>query len=92
MFVDLDEKSLKEVWINWAVTIDNYLVNHYIHRSNWLRAAVLGANDRIISISSLTIYAPLHQMEFYPYGVTIIGLGYITISELSLMSREELPT
>jgi VIT1/CCC1 family predicted Fe2+/Mn2+ transporter len=37
------------------VTIDNYLESHYIHRSNWLRAAVLGANDGIISISSLAI-------------------------------------
>jgi len=38
-----------------ARNIDNYLDNHYIHRSNWLRAAVLGANDGIISISSLAI-------------------------------------
>lgn len=37
------------------VTIANYLDNHYIHRSNWLRAAVLGANDGILSISSLAI-------------------------------------
>ena len=37
------------------ITIDNYLDNHYIYRSNWLRAAVLGANDGIISISSLAI-------------------------------------
>ena len=37
------------------ITIDNYLYSHYIHRSNWLRAAVLGANDGIISISSLAI-------------------------------------
>ena len=37
------------------LTIDNYLDPHYIHRSNWLRAAVLGANDGIISISSLAI-------------------------------------
>lgn len=37
------------------INIDNYLDNHYIHRSNWLRAAVLGANDGIISISSLAI-------------------------------------
>lgn len=36
-------------------TIDNYLDAHYIHRSNWLRAAVLGANDGILSISSLAI-------------------------------------
>jgi vacuolar iron transporter family protein len=37
------------------ITIDNYLQQHYIHKSNWLRAAVLGANDGIISISSLAI-------------------------------------
>ena len=37
------------------LTIDNYLDSHYIHRSNWLRASVLGANDGIISISSLAI-------------------------------------
>jgi vacuolar iron transporter family protein len=37
------------------ITIDNYLDSHYIHRSNWLRAAVLGANDGIISIASLAI-------------------------------------
>ena len=37
------------------ITIDNYLDSHYIHRSNWLRATVLGANDGIISISSLAI-------------------------------------
>jgi len=34
---------------------DNYLDNHFIHRSNWLRAAVLGANDGILSTSSLAI-------------------------------------
>jgi VIT1/CCC1 family predicted Fe2+/Mn2+ transporter len=38
-----------------GITIDNYLDSHYIHRSNWLRAAVLGANDGIISVSSLAI-------------------------------------
>ncbi len=37
------------------ITIENYLDSHFIHRSNWLRAAVLGANDGIISISSLAI-------------------------------------
>jgi len=34
---------------------ENYLDSHYIHRSNWLRAAVLGANDGILSISSIAI-------------------------------------
>ena len=37
------------------ITIENYLVSHYVHRNSWLRAAVLGANDGIISISSLAI-------------------------------------
>ncbi len=34
---------------------DEYLDNHYIHRSNWLRAAVLGANDGILSTASIAI-------------------------------------
>lgn len=38
-----------------AEKLDNYLDNHYIHRSNWLRAAVLGANDGILSTASLAI-------------------------------------
>ncbi len=37
------------------ITIDNYLDSHYIKKSNWLRAAVLGANDGIISVSSIAI-------------------------------------
>ena len=36
-------------------TKENYLDNHYIHKSNWLRAAVLGANDGILSTSSIAI-------------------------------------
>lgn len=35
--------------------LENYLDNHYIHKSNWLRAAVLGANDGILSVSSIAI-------------------------------------
>ena len=33
----------------------DYLAPHYIQRSNWLRAAVLGANDGILSTASLAI-------------------------------------
>lgn len=35
--------------------LDDYLDNHYMHRSNWLRAAVLGANDGILSTASIAI-------------------------------------
>ncbi len=34
---------------------DDYLATHYITRSNWLRAAVLGANDGILSTASIAI-------------------------------------
>jgi VIT1/CCC1 family predicted Fe2+/Mn2+ transporter len=34
---------------------EEYLAIHYVHRSNWLRAMVLGANDGILSTSSLAI-------------------------------------
>ena len=34
---------------------EDYLAPHYVQRSNWLRAAVLGANDGILSTSSLAI-------------------------------------
>lgn len=38
-----------------ANKLDDYLAPHYIHRSNWLRAAVLGANDGILSTASIAI-------------------------------------
>ena len=28
--------------------LEEYLKNHFIHKSNWLRAAVLGDNDGIL--------------------------------------------
>lgn len=31
------------------------MVRHYVNRENWLRAAVLGANDGILSTTSLVI-------------------------------------
>lgn len=37
------------------IKIDNYLDSHFINRSSWLRAAVLFANDGMISSSSLAI-------------------------------------
>lgn len=38
-----------------AEDLDDYLASHYIHKSNWLRAAVLGANDGILSTASIAI-------------------------------------
>jgi VIT1/CCC1 family predicted Fe2+/Mn2+ transporter len=48
---------------------------HYIHRSNWLRAAVLGANDGIISISSLAIGVAAASVTREPIVLaTVAGL------------------
>lgn len=56
-------------------TIDNYLDSHFIHRSNWLRAAVLGANDGIISISSLAIGVAAASQSREPIMLsTVAGL------------------
>lgn len=58
-----------------TVTIDNYLDSHYIHRSNWLRAAVLGANDGIISIASLAIGVAAASSTREPIALaTVAGL------------------
>ena len=65
----MDMKKQREI------TIDNYLDSHYIHRSNWLRAAVLGANDGIISISSLAIGVAAASSEREPIVLaTVAGL------------------
>ena len=56
LYLGIEAKFYSQhILIQNMITIDNYLDNHFIHRSNWLRAAVLGANDGIISISSLAI-------------------------------------
>jgi VIT1/CCC1 family predicted Fe2+/Mn2+ transporter len=60
---------------NKTLSIDNYLDSHYIHRSNWLRAAVLGANDGIISISSLAIGVATASISREPILLaTVAGL------------------
>jgi vacuolar iron transporter family protein len=55
--------------------LESYLQRHYIHRSNWLRAAVLGANDGIISISSIAIGVAAASASREPIVLaTIAGL------------------
>ncbi len=68
------------------LTIDNYLESHYIHRSNWLRAAVLGANDGIISVSSLAIgiAAASHTRE----PIILATVAGLVAGALSMASGE----
>ncbi|MFN3342153.1 MAG: VIT family protein [Flavobacteriales bacterium] len=54
---------------------EEYHAPHYIQRSNWLRAAVLGANDGILSISSLAIGVAAATDERAPLVLaTVAGL------------------
>lgn len=50
-----DRRNLEIYMTNQEEELEIYLAKHYIHRSNWLRAAVLGANDGILSTASLAI-------------------------------------
>jgi VIT1/CCC1 family predicted Fe2+/Mn2+ transporter len=67
-------------------TIDNYLDNHYIHRSNWLRAAVLGANDGIISVSSLAVGIATASTERHP--VALAAVAGLVAGALSMAAGE----
>ncbi len=66
--------------------VDDYLDNHYIHRSNWLRAAVLGANDGILSTSSLAIgvAAATHLRE----PIILATLAGLVAGALSMAAGE----
>ena len=68
------------------ITIDNYLDSHFIHRSNWLRAAVLGANDGIISISSLAIGVAAASSTWEPIVLATVA-GHVA-GALSMAAGE----
>lgn len=68
------------------LTIDNYLDSHYIHRSNWLRAAVLGANDGIISISSISIGVAAASVTREP--IVLASLAGLVAGALSMAAGE----
>lgn len=66
--------------------LDNYLDNHYIHKSNWLRAAVLGANDGILSISSIAI--GVAAASEYREPVVLATLAGLVAGALSMAAGE----
>lgn len=59
---------------------------HYINRSNWLRAAVLGANDGIVSMSSLLVGVTSAGMS--GANVALTGLAGLTAGALSMAAGE----
>ena len=60
--------------------------NHYVNRSNWLRAAVLGANDGILSTASIVIGVAAASTTREP--VVLAGLAGLVGGALSMAAGE----
>lgn len=59
---------------------------HYINRSGWLRAAVLGANDGIVSVSSLIVGVAAANPS--PGTVLIAGVAGLAAGAMSMAAGE----
>ena len=59
---------------------------HYVHRTGWLRASVLGANDGIISVSSLIIGVAAATPE--PGATLIAGVAALMAGAMSMAAGE----
>ncbi|TFL17032.1 VIT1/CCC1 transporter family protein [Jannaschia formosa] len=59
---------------------------HYVNRSNWLRAAVLGANDGIVSVSSLVV--GVAAADPAPRAVMIAGVAGLVAGAMSMAAGE----
>lgn len=66
--------------------LDDYLAKHYIHKSNWLRAAVLGANDGILSTASIAIGVAAASTTREP--VILAALAGLVAGALSMSAGE----
>lgn len=59
---------------------------HYVHRTGWLRAAVLGANDGIISVASLII--GVAAADPAPGAVLVAGAAALMAGAMSMAAGE----
>lgn len=59
---------------------------HYITRSGWLRAAVLGANDGVVSVSSLIVGVAAADPN--PSAVLIAGIAGLSAGAMSMAAGE----
>ena len=66
--------------------LENYLADHFIHKSNWLRAAVLGANDGILSTASIAIGVAAASATREP--VVLATLAGLVAGALSMAAGE----
>lgn len=66
--------------------LNNYLSPHFITRSNWLRAAVLGANDGILSTASIAIGVAAASNTREP--IILAALAGLVAGALSMAAGE----
>jgi VIT1/CCC1 family predicted Fe2+/Mn2+ transporter len=66
--------------------LKDYLSPHYIHKSNWLRAAVLGANDGILSTASIAVGVASASLTREP--VILAALAGLVAGALSMAAGE----
>lgn len=59
---------------------------HYVHRTGWLRAAVLGGNDGVISVSSLIIGVAAATPE--PAAIMVAGVAALMAGAMSMAAGE----
>jgi VIT1/CCC1 family predicted Fe2+/Mn2+ transporter len=59
---------------------------HYVHRTGWLRAAVLGANDGIVSVASLILGVAAATPE--PGAILVAGVAGLTAGAMSMAAGE----
>ncbi|MFN4020998.1 MAG: VIT family protein [Erythrobacter sp.] len=59
---------------------------HYVHRTGWLRAAVLGANDGVVSVSSLIIGVAAATPQAGP--VLVAGVAGLVAGAMSMAAGE----
>ena len=62
------------------------LEKHYVNRSSWIRAAVLGANDGILSVSSIAVGVASASTSEAP--VVIAALAGLVAGALSMAAGE----
>lgn len=60
--------------------------HHLVHRTGWLRAAVLGANDGIISVSSLLAGVAASPVD--KHGLILTGVASVLAGALSMAAGE----
>ena len=62
------------------------LEKHYVNRSSWIRAAVLGANDGILSVSSIAVGVASASTSEAP--VVVAALAGLVAGALSMAAGE----